>query len=51
MIKGSTPFRFENTWLRFYRFNELIGTKWAGMQLRGSFSFILVEKLKVLKFF
>ena len=47
--KGSSPFRFENMWLKEEGFKDLIRNWWVGFKFRGSFSFTLSEKLKALK--
>ncbi|KAJ9691486.1 hypothetical protein PVL29_013613 [Vitis rotundifolia] len=47
--RGSTPFRFENMWLKEKGFKELLKSWWQGFNIRGSHSFVLVEKLKALK--
>ena len=47
--KGSSSFRFENMWLKVKGFNDLLKSWWEGDNFSGSSSFILVEKLKVLK--
>ncbi|RVW83895.1 hypothetical protein CK203_042030 [Vitis vinifera] len=47
--KGSSPFRFENMWLKEEGFKDLLRNWWMGFQFRGSFSFTLSEKLKALK--
>ena len=47
--RSSTPFRFENMWLKEEGFNEVLRKWWEGIQVSGSASFILTEKLKALK--
>ncbi|RVW44969.1 hypothetical protein CK203_077931 [Vitis vinifera] len=47
--RGSTPFRFENMWLKEEGFKEVLRKWWEGIQVSGSASFILIEKLKALK--
>lgn len=47
--RGSSPFRLENMWLKEEGFKDLLKTWWEGFSIRGSFSFILTEKLKALK--
>ena len=47
--RGFTPFRFENMWLKEEGFLDLVKQWWTRFRFRGFFSFILVEKLKILK--
>ena len=47
--RGPSPFRFENMWLKVEGFKDLLKSWWEGDNFSGSSSFILVEKLKVLK--
>ena len=49
MRRRPTPFRFENMWLKEEGFNEVLRKWWEGIQVSGSASFILTEKLKALK--
>ena len=49
MRRGPSPFRFENMWLKVEGFQELIHSWWQGIEVRGSASFRLVTKLKVVK--
>ena len=49
MRRGPTPFRFENMWLKEEGFKEVLRKWWEGIQVSGSASFILIEKLKTLK--
>ena len=42
-------FRFENMWLKLEGFKDLLKSWWEGDNFSGSSSFILAEKLKVLK--
>ena len=46
---GSSPFRFENMWLKFEGFKDLLRDWWQSLHFSGSFSFILASKLKALK--
>ena len=46
---GSSPFRFENMWLKFEGFKDLLRVWWQSLHFSGSFSFILASKLKALK--
>ena len=43
------PFRFENMWLKDEGFKEVLRKWWEEIQVSGSTSFILNEKLKALK--
>ena len=47
--RGLTPFRFVNMWLKVNGFKELLSGNWGEMQMSGSASIKLVEKLKTLK--
>ncbi|RVX06271.1 LINE-1 retrotransposable element ORF2 protein [Vitis vinifera] len=47
--RGPAPFRFENMWFKVEGFKELIRNWWQETVVRGSASFRLSEKLKVLK--
>ena len=47
--KGPSHFRFENMWLKMEGFKDLLKSWWEGDNFSGSSSFILAEKLKVLK--
>ena len=49
MRRGPTPFRFENMWLKEEGFKEVLRKWWEGIQVSGSASYILREKLKALK--
>ena len=49
MRRGPSPFRFENMWLKSEGFKEVLKQWWEGIQVSGSASFILTEKLKALK--
>ena len=46
---GPSPFRFELMWLKFRGFRELLKGWWQNLKFHGSFSYILVAKLKALK--
>ena len=46
---GPTPFRFENIWLKFEGFKDLLRDWWQSLHFSGSFSFVMTSKLKVLK--
>ena len=43
------PFRFENMWLQADRFHNLIADRWANLEIRGTKSYVLMEKMKALK--
>ena len=47
--RDPSPFRFENMWLKVKGFKDLLKSWWEGDSISGSSSFILTEKLKVLK--
>ena len=49
MRRGPSPFRFENMWLKVEEFKDLLKAWWEGENFNGSTSFILAEKLKVVK--
>ncbi|RVW47336.1 hypothetical protein CK203_090338 [Vitis vinifera] len=49
MTKRPTPFRFENMWLKEEGFKEVLRKWWEGIQISGTASYILSEKLKALK--
>ena len=44
-----SPFRFELMCLKYERFKEILKRWWQSLVFHGSFSFILVAKLKALK--
>ena len=46
---GPSPFRFENMWLKFKGFKDLLRGWWQSLHFFGSFSFVLASKLKALK--
>ena len=46
---GPSPFRFENMWLKFEGFKDLLRGWWQSLQFSGSYSFVLASKLKALK--
>ena len=46
---GPSPFRFENMWLKFVGFKDLLRGWWQSLHFSGSFSFVLASKLKALK--
>ena len=47
--RGPSLFRFENMWLKVEGFKDLLKSWWEGDSFSGSSSFILAEKLKILK--
>ena len=47
--RGSMPFRFENMWLKDEGFVDRIWSWWDSYQVHGAPSFILANKLKLLK--
>ena len=47
--RGSTPFCFENMWLRSDGFQELLEGWWKGVFVHGKASFVLSRKLKEIK--
>ena len=47
--RDPSPFRFENMWLKVKGFKDLLKSWWEGDNFSGSSSFILAEKIKVLK--
>ena len=46
---GPSPFRFENMWLKFEGFKDLLRDWWQSLHFSSSYSFILASKLKALK--
>ena len=46
---GPIPFRFENMWLKAKGFKDMLRLRWQNLNFKGSFGFVLVEKLKALK--
>ncbi|RVW27734.1 hypothetical protein CK203_109966 [Vitis vinifera] len=46
---GPSPFRFENMWLKVEGFKDLLKAWWEGDSFNGAASFVLAEKLKVVK--
>ena len=49
LVHGPTPFRFENMWLKTKGFESFIDGWWKSFDVRGGSSFVVAEKLKVLK--
>ena len=48
-MRGPLPFRFENMWLKEEGFKNLINEWWCSLEIRGSGSYVLTEKLKAIK--
>ena len=48
-LNGPSPFRFENMWLKVEGFKELIRDWWQSFEFRGTYSYVLMEKMKALK--
>ena len=46
---GPSPFWFENMWLKFAGFKDILRDWWQSLHFSGSYSFILASKLKALK--
>ena len=46
---GPSPFRFENMWLKFAGFKDMLRDWWQSLHFSDSYSFILTSKLKALK--
>ncbi|MCI22763.1 transposon TX1 putative protein [Trifolium medium] len=46
---GPKPFRFNNHWLNNKDFSKLVEREWSSFQVDGRMSFVLKEKLKMLK--
>ena len=49
IISGPSPFCFENMWLKFEGFKDLLRVWWQSLHFSRSFSCILASKLKALK--
>ena len=47
--RGKSPFRFQNMWLEFEAFSNLIKEWWGERQVLGFASFIVASKLKYIK--
>ena len=47
--KGPFPFRFEIMWLKEEGFKETLRNWWQGISVETTASFVLMQKLKVLK--
>ena len=48
-VKGPSPFRFENMWLKEEGLKTLVEEWWRSYEVRGTGSFVLTKKLKALK--
>ena len=48
-LNGPSPFRFENTWLKVEGFKELIRDWWQSFEFRGTYSYVLMGKIKAQK--
>ena len=48
-VRGKSPFRFENMWLEFEGFADLIKEWWGEVQVQGFASFIVAKKLQYIK--
>ena len=48
-VKGPSPFRFENMWLKEEGLKTLVEEWWRSYEVRGRGSFVLIEKLTALK--
>lgn len=49
IVRGISPFTFENMWLKGPGFLERVRLKWGSYSLNGNPGFILAKKLKYLK--
>ena len=47
--RGLAPFRFKNMWLKADDFKDRIAEWWENFVFRGTNSYVIAEKLKVLK--
>ena len=48
-MKGKSPFRFENMWLKTNGFTERVHSRWNQYSFSGTPNFVLAKKLKALK--
>ena len=48
--KGPLPLRLKNMWCKAEGFKDLINEWWKSLEYSGSSSYVLMEKLKALKF-
>ena len=49
ILRGKSPFRFENIWLKTDRFKDRVHSWWNRYSFLGTPSFVLAKKLKALK--
>ena len=50
LSKGLSPFRFENMWIKEEGFKDLIKGWWQSFEFKGTSSYVMLEKLKAIKF-
>ena len=48
-VKGPSPFRFENMWLKKEGLETLVEEWWRSYEVRGTRNYVIIEKLKALK--
>ena len=49
ILRGKSPFRFENMWLKTDGFKDRVHSWWNQYSFSGTPSFVLAKKLKALK--
>ena len=49
ILKGKSPFRFKNMWLKSNGFKDRVHSWWNRYSFLGTPSFVLAKKLKALK--
>ena len=49
MVKGKSPFKFENMWLKMDEFVEGVHSWWNQHSFSSTLSFVLAKNLKALK--
>ena len=49
ILRGKSPFRFENIWLKTSGFKDRVRSWWNRYSFLGTPSFVLAKKLKALK--
>ena len=49
ILRGKSPFRFENIWLRTDGFKDRVHSWWNQYSFSGTPSFVLAKKMKALK--
>jgi len=49
ILRGKSPFRFENMWLKTNGFTERVHSRWNQYSFSGTPNFVLAKKLKALK--